>query len=135
MKLMTKLHLALALAAGIFTTSAIAGPGGHSPSDFPRKITTKEQVMTCCTENANVAMACTSCKTLEVKKGGKDKKSIMAWFKADSTHDCPGCGGKITVKQAGGSGSGKGQTTGEYAHTCSKCGDKSAYVCTDHKNA
>ena len=132
MKLTTKLHLALALAAGLFTTSAMAGPGGHSPNDFPRRITTKEEVITCCTANANVAMACTSCKTLDVKSGGKDKKGIMAWFAPDSTHDCPGCGGKITVKTVGG---GKGPTTGKYAHTCSKCGDKSAYVCTDHKKA
>jgi len=57
MKLTTKLHLALALAAGIFTTSASAGPGGHTPSGFPRKVTTKAEAMTCCTENAKVAMA------------------------------------------------------------------------------
>jgi len=57
MKLTTKLHLALALAAGIFTTSAFAGPGGHTPSGFPRKVTTKAEAMTCCTENAKVAMA------------------------------------------------------------------------------
>ena len=132
MKLTTKLHLALAVAAGMFTTSAIAGPGGHSPSDFPRKVTTKEEAMTCCTAKAKVAMACTSCKTLDVKEGEKEQKGIMAWFAPDSTHDCSGCGGKITMKATGG---GKGPTISEYTHTCSKCGDKSAYVCTDHKKA
>ena len=129
---LTKLQLTLALAAGMFTTSAIAGPGGHNPSDFPRKVTTKEEAITCCTEKANVAMACTSCKTLNVKKGAADKKDILAWFAPDSKHDCPGCGGKISLKATGG---GKGPTVGEYTHTCSKCGDKSAYVCTDHKKA
>ena len=66
------------------------------------------------------------------KEGEKNKKGIMAWFAPDSTHDCSGCGGKITVKQVGG---GKGPTISEYTHTCTKCGDKSAYVCTDHKKA
>ncbi len=132
MKLITKLHFTLALAAGIFTTSAMAGPGGHSQTDFPSKGATKEAAMTCCTANANVAMACTSCKTLDVKEGEKDKKGIMAWFAPDAKHDCPGCGGKITMKEP--VSSGKGATTGEYTHTCSKCGDKSAFVCTDHKS-
>ena len=134
MKLTTKLHLALALAAGLFTTSAIAGPGGHSPSDFPRKVATSEEALTCCTAKAQVAMACTSCKTLDVKDGGKDKKGIMAWFAPDATHDCSGCGGKITMKKVP-SGQGNALAIGEYTHTCSKCGDKSAYVCTDHKKA
>ena len=132
MKLTTKLHLAFALAAGMFATSAIAGPGGHSESDFPRRITTKEEAMTCCTAKAKVAMACTTCKTLDVKNGGEDQKGIMAWFAPDSTHDCSGCGGKITVHATG---AGKGTSVSEYKHTCSKCGDKSAYVCTDHKKA
>ena len=133
MKLTTKLHLTLAVAAGMFTTSAIAGPGGHSPSDFPRKVATAEEAATCCTANAKVAMACTSCKTLDVKEGEKDKKGIMAWFAPDSTHDCSGCGGKISMKPA--AGGGKGPAISEYTHTCTKCGDKSAYVCTDHKKA
>jgi hypothetical protein len=114
MKLTTKLHLVLALAAGMFTTSAIAGPGGHSPNDFPRKVTTKEG------------------KTLDVKDGEKEKKGILAWFAPDSKHDCSGCGGKVTVTTTGG---GKGPTLSQYKHTCSKCGPDSAYVCTDHKKA
>jgi len=132
MKLTTKLHLALALAAGMFTTSAIAGPGVHSPSDFPTKVTTKTEAVTCCTAKAKVAMACTSCKTLDVKEGEKDKTTIMSWFAPDAKHDCAGCGGKITIRETG---AGKGTSVSEYTHTCSKCGDKSAYVCTDHKKA
>jgi len=67
-----------------------------------------------------------------VKEGKKDEKGILAWFAPDSTHDRKGCGGKITMKATG---SGKGPTVSEYTRTCSKCGDKSAYVCTDHKKA
>lgn len=129
---LTKLHLTLALAAGLFTTSAMAGPGPHNLNQFPTRVATKEAALDCCTAKAKVAMACTSCKTLDVKEGAKDQKGIMAWFAADSTHGCSGCGGKITVKQAG---AGKGPNVGAYKHTCSKCGDKSAYVCTDHKKA
>lgn len=129
---LTKLHLTLALAAGMFTTSAIAGPGSHSPSDFPQKVTTKEAAMACCVAKAKVAMACKDCKTLDVKNGEKEKKGIMAWFAPDSTHGCSGCGGKVTVTATGG---GKGPALSGYKHTCSKCGPESASVCTDHKKA
>lgn len=132
MKTITKLQLAIALALGAFSTSAIAGPGGHNLNDFPQKVATKEAAMTCCAAHAKVVMACTSCKTVDVKEGEKDKKTILGWFAADSKHDCSGCGGKITLNATGG---GKGPTVAEYTHTCSKCGDKSAYVCTDHKKS
>ena len=132
MKLNSIYKLTLALAAGMFTTSAIAGPGGHSPADLPTRVATKEAAMECCVPKAKVAMACKDCKDLDVKKGDEEKKGILAWFAPDSKHDCSGCGGKITLKAPG---SGKAGTTGEYTHTCSKCGDKSAYVCTDHKKA
>lgn len=131
MKLITRIQLSLALAVGLFTTSAIAGPGGHSPSDFPNRVATKEAAMECCKPDAKVALACKDCKTLDVKKGD-DKTGIMAWFAPDSTHGCDGCGGKITLNVAG---SGKAGVNSEYTHTCSKCGEKSAYVCTDHKKA
>ena len=132
MKLTTTLHLALALAAGMFTTSVIAGPGPRIwPPAMPTHVTTKMQAMKCCLPDAKVALACKDCKTIN-EKDGANKKGIMAWFAPDSKHDCSGCGGKITVKQVGG---GKGPTISEYTHTCSKCGDKSAYVCTDHKKA
>lgn len=131
MKLTAKLHLVLAVAAGMFTTSAIAGPGPHNLNEFPTRVATKEAAMACCVPGARVALACKDCKTLDVKKG-EEKKGIMAWFAPDSKHDCNGCGGKITVKTVGG---GKGPTSSGYKHTCSKCGADSAYVCTDHKKA
>jgi hypothetical protein len=126
----TKLHLALALAAGMFTTSAIAGPGPQTwPTGFPTVVKTEAQVMKCCLPKEKVALACKDCKTVN-EKGGEDKQGILAWFKADSTHDCSGCGGKVTVHQTAG---GKAPATAEYKHTCSKCGADSAFTCATHK--
>ena len=125
-----KLTLAAAALAS-FTITANAGPSGPWPQQFPTRVTTKAQAESCCVPGARVALACKDCKTIS-EKGGEDKKGILSWFKPDSKHDCSGCGGKITVKQVG---AGKGPTISEYTHTCSKCGDKSAYVCTDHKKA
>lgn len=127
MKPSKTLNLALAFGA-MFTTSALAGPGPQFES-YPRRVPTKTEAMECCVPQAKVVLACKDCKTLNVKSG-EEKKEILGWFTPDSNHDCSGCGGKITLKATGG---GKGPTLSEYTHTCSKCGDKSAYVCTDHK--
>ena len=54
----------------------------------------------------------------------------MSWFAADDKHGCSGCGGKMTLK---GTAAGKGPKIGAYTHTCTKCGDQSAYVCATHK--
>jgi len=126
---LTKLHLALALGAAMFTTSAIAGPAGNWPPGFPTVVKTEAEVMKCCVPKAKVALACKDCKTVN-EKSGEDKKAILGWFKADSKHDCSGCSGKITVKQLGG---GKGPALSEYKHVCSKCGPDSAFTCATHK--
>jgi hypothetical protein len=127
----TKLHLALALAAAMFTTSAIAGPApGTWPPGFPTVIKSKAQAEACCLPKAKVALACKDCKTVS-EKGGEDKKGILSWFKPESNHDCSGCSGKMTVKRVGGD---KGAILGEYTHICTKCGDKSAFTCATHKS-
>ena len=84
--------------------------------------------MKCCVPKAKVAMVCKDCKTTSAKDG-EDKKGILSWFEADSKHDCSGCGGKIVATTYGG---GKGQSY-SYKHICTKCGENSASVCTDHK--
>jgi hypothetical protein len=104
---------------------AVAGP---DLQQFPHRLTTKEEAMECCKEKAKVALACKDCKSVEV---GKDAKGVATWFKSESTHGCSGCGGKITVHQVPG---GKATTYATSQHVCSKCGPKSAYVCTDHKS-
>ena len=129
MKLTTKLQLTLALAAGIFTSSAIAGPGPQNwPPAFPTRVKTMSHAMKCCQPKEKVALACKDCKTVN-EKSGEDKSAILGWFKADSKHNCDGCGGKIDVTTYGG---GKGQSY-SYKHICSKCGPDSAFTCSTHK--
>ena len=130
---LTNLYLALAIGAAIFTNAAFAEPDTRSfhPDGFPTRVTTKEQAMKCCLPNEKVALACKDCKTVTAKSG-EDKKGILAWFKADSTHDCSGCGGKITVRQIP-TGQGNSTSISEYKHVCSKCGPESAMTCATHK--
>jgi hypothetical protein len=127
MKLQTTLLTAAFVAA--FATTTIAGPTPWPPN-YPTRVKTKAEAESCCLPKEKVALACKDCKTVN-EKSGKDKKGIMAWFAPDSMHDCSGCHGKITVKQAA---SGKGATYGTYTHVCSKCGKNSAYTCATHTN-
>ena len=129
MKATLKFTLLLGAAVATMNVAAIAGPGPLWPHGYPKRVNTKEEAADCCKARARVALACPDCKTTAV---GKNGKGIMAWFKPDSTHDCSGCGGRITVKY---SASGKGAPYGTYKHVCSKCGKDSPYVCTDHKKA
>jgi hypothetical protein len=117
----------VALVAGVFATLSLTAVAGPDPQDFPRRLETKEAAMDCCKSGGTVALACKDCKTV---KTTKEAKGVAAWFKPASTHDCTGCGSKITVQQPPG---GKGATYAKSEHVCSKCGPKSAYVCTDHK--
>jgi hypothetical protein len=129
---LTKLHLALAIGAGMFTTSALAGPGpGTWPTGFPTVVKSKAEAMACCLPKEKVALACKDCKTV-TEKTGEEKKGIAAWFAPDSKHDCSGCGGKVVLKKVTPEKTG---TAGVYTHTCSKCGDNSAYTCATHKKS
>lgn len=86
-------------------------------------------------ENDSMAMVCAKCKTVyvtRVKQGTKGAELLMANGKTTEligTHACPGCGGTWTIV-----GVGKGATT-ELKHTCTKCGDDSAFCCATSKNA
>lgn len=126
---LTKLSLALTLGAAMFTTSAMAAGPAVWPGGFPTRVKTQDMAMKCCLPKEKVALACKDCKTV-TEKSGADKKVILGWFKADATHGCSGCGGKITVKEKGG---GKAPALAEYKHTCSKCGADSAFTCATHK--
>ncbi len=122
----------LALALGIFTTSAIAGPGPQTwPTGFPTVVKTEAAVMKCCRPKEKVALACKDCKTVS-EKSGEEKKGILGWLKADSTHGCSGCSGKVTVREMP-AGQGTTRTVSEYKHVCSKCGADSAFICATHK--
>lgn len=86
-------------------------------------------------ENDSMAMVCAKCKTVyvtRVKQGTKGAELLMANGKTTEligTHACSGCGGTWTIV-----GVGKGATT-ELKHTCTKCGDDSAFCCATSKNA
>jgi hypothetical protein len=75
-------------------------------------------------DRANVMLACSGCKTIRPL----DKKGIMAWFSTKVQHDCPACGGKLKFTGV----PGKSGSRTEYVHTCSHCGNVSAYVCASH---
>ena len=130
MKTRISIIIAALFAAFLSTTYAGApgsGYGGGWPTGFTTPVTTAAKAMDCCKEGATVALVCRDCKTINAKSG--DKKGIASWFKADSTHGCSGCGGKITVTPIAG---GRNRSS-EYHNTCSKCGANAAYVCATHK--
>ena len=126
----TRITITITALLAAFLSPSYAGPGPNAwPGGFPTHVTTKAKAMECCKAGATVALACKDCKTINAK-AGQDQKGILGWFKADSTHGCSGCGGKVTVHQIA---PGKGTMTADYTHTCSKCGPDSAYTCATHK--
>ena len=72
-----------------------------------------------------MAMACAKCQTILVKDA--TDKGFLSWFKSDTEHGCPGCKGKIKYNRRP---AGKGTKKRSYVHTCSNCGDESAYCCS-----
>ena len=70
-------------------------------------------------DRANVMLACSGCKTIRPL----NRNGIMAWFSTKVQHDCAACGA-TPGKSAG--------SPMTYVHTCSHCGNVSAYVCASH---
>ncbi len=118
-----KTLLTLAMAILVTTFTAKAGPP-FTPNWTPIQPRTLAAAEACHKGGEAVALVCKDCKSVNEAP----KKGLAAFFKADSTHGCSGCGGKITVKNAM---SGKGLTTGEYTHVCSKC-SKDSTTCSKH---
>jgi hypothetical protein len=129
MKTNTQTYLALAFAAALLTTSSFAGPGNANLTNYPTRIDSKGQAEKL-EKGTPMAFACTSCKTV---KPIDEKKTFLSWFAPDQTHGCPGCGGKVKVIQIP-AGQGNATSISVYKHTCSKCGDKSAYTCAGHQS-
>jgi len=121
MKTTTRNILVLtALFAGIstFTASALPpGKGSYTP------IRSVEQAKALPAE-ATAMMACGGCQTIQVVK----PQGILGWFTPSTKHECPGCGGKVTWVGA----PGKSSSGTKFTHTCTKCGDASAYICASH---
>jgi hypothetical protein len=73
--------------------------------------------------SSEIAMACSKCKSVTLIQT-KEKATKPGHGKVEETltvDSCPGCGGKITTKA--------GSKETAFVHTCSKCGDESAYCC------
>lgn len=73
-------------------------------------------------DKAQIAMACSKCKSVMVttKRQVATKLSRGTVEESLMVHQCPGCGGTITVR---------GDKQTQMVHTCSKCGDDSAFCC------
>jgi predicted RNA-binding Zn-ribbon protein involved in translation (DUF1610 family) len=115
----TRLHLALALAAAMLTTSAFAGPG---PQQVFRPVTKQE--LGVLKPGTQVAHECPHCGTIAVSKTGKDKAHA-------ESHTCPVCKMTVTYQD---SGSGKAPKAGRIDCVDVKSGKKmTARVCAAHK--
>jgi len=74
----------------------------------------------------DVAMACAKCKSIVVSTKSQltTKPSGGTVEEALIMHQCPGCGGTMTVR---------GDKQTQMIHSCSKCGDNSAFCCATKK--
>ena len=116
-------YLSVATAALFIGMSALTSFAGPSTGAYvPLKTAKQAKALP---DKAKIMLACSGCKTIRPL----DKKGIMAWFSTKVQHDCPACGGKL--KFTGRSGK-DGWIPDRYVHTCSHCGNVSAYVCASH---
>ena len=131
--LSASLVAALSFASGCATNSSTADQmkpmkGGEHMLMLNDKIETTQQLAALKPDDS-IAMVCSKCKTVyvsRVKQGTKGAQVQLAGgtpTEMIGTHACAGCGGKWTI-----TGVGKGATT-ELKHTCSMCGDDSAFCC------
>jgi len=74
-----------------------------------------------------IAMVCGKCRTV-LLSDAKTKKGFLGWFQPKTKHECPGCGGEFSMKDVP-TGQGGRLAASQYIHTCSKCGDDSAFCC------
>jgi hypothetical protein len=83
----------------------------------------------------SIAMVCAKCKTVwvtRVKQGVKGAEILMANGQPTAiigNHACAGCNSTLEV-----TGHGRGKEA-VLKHTCSACGDDSAFCCATTKNA
>ncbi|MBI3879281.1 MAG: hypothetical protein HY301_04365 [Verrucomicrobia bacterium] len=121
---------ALALTAGLALAVAASLPGALA-ADKPMKggqhqlmlsgIDTEAQAQAL-KAGDSIAMACAKCKSVIVERVTVEKGHVQT-LGAMEKHLCPGCGGSIEAV-----GHGKAKTD-VVKHTCSKCGDDSAFCC------
>jgi hypothetical protein len=117
-------YLSVATATLFIGMSALTSFAGPSTCAYAPLQTAKQAEAL--PNKAKIMMACAGCRTIRPL----DKKGIAAWFSTKVQHDCTACGGKLRF-----TGSTPGKSSGsptEYVHTCSHCGNVSAYVCASH---
>lgn len=117
-----KISATLAVVATM-TMSLFQAEAGPSTGAAFTPLRTAEQAKAVPAEKT-VMMACGGCQTIQVVKPA----GILAWFTPSTKHECPGCGGKVTWVGA----PGKSASGTKFTHTCTKCGDASAYLCAGH---
>jgi hypothetical protein len=121
---MKSLKLAFTAAIAAMTLTSFAAGPDWPPAPWTR-IANKKEADTCCAAGGKVAIACPDCKTVNETA---DKKAAGSFFAKEATHDCAGCKGKMTVRQAGG---GKGPVDVKTTHECSKC-KTGGFTCATH---
>jgi len=111
--------LALAFTLALTLLQAHAGPtaGGFT------RIRTEAQAKKVPADKPSM-MACGGCQTIQVVK----PQGLLGWFTSGTKHECPGCGGKVTWVGA----PGKSSSGTKFTHSCTMCGDASAYICAEH---
>src|SRR6266567_7459981 len=120
MKLTTATCCVFALGFTSVGSNSYAGDGPR----LLQPITTNDQV-SALKPGSEVVMTCAKCRTVQIAEVDK-KHGILGWFQPKTKHLCPGCGGYLEATVAPNP---KGIVPMRYVHTCSKCGNKSAFCC------
>jgi predicted RNA-binding Zn-ribbon protein involved in translation (DUF1610 family) len=120
--------IAIALAIGIWLpvgASAQASRYSSKPWLPMTKLETQDDFKRL-PNDAQIAMACAKCKSvvIAVKRDLATKSGHGTVEQLMTVDQCPGCGGKMIARS-------DKQT--EMVHTCSKCGDDSAFCCATTK--
>ncbi len=98
---------------------------GTKPSMYGKQVETTEQLKAV-KDDDTIAMACKKCKAVTIvqKKEVATKPGKGTKDEAMTFDSCPGCKGKMTtqVKET------------KLTHSCSECGDDSAFCCATTKS-
>lgn len=120
-------RMALAIAGLVWLTASMSAQEARyssKPWTALKKVETPEQFKNL-PGKAQIAMACAKCKSVvvTVKRNIASKPSRGTVDDLMTVDQCPGCGGKMVVR---------GDKQTEMVHTCSKCGDDSAFCCATY---
>ncbi len=115
---------AISLIGTTLVTVSCAGPATPTLTALPIRIQNRAQAEKL-REGSVVALACVKCQNLKVASVD-EKKRFLSWFSPYEKHGCASCGGKLIQRPSSAAGH------LEMIHTCTKCGDNSAFTCASH---